>query len=275
MRIQPVVLLLGGMMAAALGQEGPPDKSALRARVALLKKQVSVGGEAERLEAIKGLGEIADDEAIMVLATKLKTDTKEIRIAAIRAIAQHPKPAAAQAIGTAIDANNQNPEVLQAFISALVDIDLCKGLPALYTLLWMNKNALAEPALDAIGKIACPEAAGALIDLLRKAEAEQKKPDVFESDEGGTEENRNKNKVLAALAEKTRETLASVVGQRFPSAREWSIWLGSERSQKLTSVYFCEAEGATYEVPFGKTKKCAYPHRTVSHNDVLLKHLKE
>lgn len=145
----------------------------------------------------------------------------------------------------------------------------------LYAMLWMNKNALADPALDAIGKIGCPEVAGTLVDLLRKAEAEEKKPDVFEDDEGGSEENRNKNKALAALADKTRETLAFLAGRRFQTAREWSAWLGSERSQKLTTVYFCEAEGATYEVPVGKLKKCAYPLRTSAHNDVLLKHLKE
>ena len=139
----------------------------------------------------------------------------------------------------------------------------------------MNKGALADAALDAIGKIGCPEAAGALVDYLRKAEAEERKPDAFEDDEGGSEENRNKNKALAAGADKTRETLAFLAGKRFQTAREWSAWLGSERSQKLTTVYFCEAEGATYEVPSGKTKKCAYPVRSGAHQDVLLKHLKE
>ena len=275
MRLLRCVAFLGIIMASALGQDGVPDRAGLHARVALLKKQISSAPEAERLGMIKELGEIDDDEAIAVLAAKLKTDSKEIRVAAVRAIAKHRKPASAAAIGAALDVNAQNPEVLQAFIESLAELDLCKSLPALTAILWMNKNSLAAPSLEAVRKIGCPEAAGALVDLLRKAEAEEKKPDVFVDEEGGSEENRNKNKTLAAVAEKTRETLAIVVGRQFASAREWSTWLGAERSQKLTYVYFCEAEGATFEVPSGKPKKCAYSQRTSVHNDVLLKHLKE
>jgi len=275
MRSLLLALLLVGMTGLSRAQDDTHEKAALRAKVALLKKEIAVGGESERLEGIKALGETADDEAISVLAMKLKTDTKGIRIAAAHAIAQHRKPLSAQAIADALDANAQSPEVLQAFIEALVELDLCKGLPALYALLWMNKNALADSALDALGKIACPEAAGALIDLLRKAEAEEKKPDVFESDEGGSEENKNKNKALAALADKTRETLALVVGCRFPSAREWSAWSGSEHAFKLTSVFYCEAKASTYEVPYQKAKKCPYVGGQDFHKDILLKHLKE
>jgi hypothetical protein len=275
MRHLPHLAFLGTMIALASGQDSASDKAALRARITVLKKQLPSADEAERMAMIKELGEIDDDDAIAVLAAKLRTDSKNVRVAAAQAIARHRKPASAQALGTALDANAQNPEVLQAFIDALVELDVCKGLPVLFAVLWMNKNALAGPALDAIGKIGCPEAAVALVDLLRKAEAEEKKPDVFEDDEGGTEENRNKNKALAAVAEKTRETMAYVAGRRFATAREWSAWLGSERSQKLTSVYFCEAEGTTFEVPSGKPRKCAYPQRTSVHNDILLKHVKE
>jgi hypothetical protein len=275
MRHLPHLAFLGAMMASTWGQDSASDKAALRARIIVLKKQLSSADEAERMAMIKELGEIDDDDAIPVLAVKLRTDSKNVRVAAAQAISRHRKPASAQALGAALDANAQNPEVLQAFIDALVELDLCKGLPVLFAILWMNKNALAAPALDAIGKIGCPEATGALVDVLRKAEAEEKKPDVFEDDEGGTEENRNKNKALASVAEKTRETMAYVAGRRFSNAREWSVWLGSERSQKLTSVYFCEAEGTSFEVPAGKSRKCAYPQRTSVHNDVLLKHLKE
>jgi hypothetical protein len=274
MRLLLLVLLLGAETTLALGQDPSSDKAERHAKILALKKQLGAPGESERLDAITELGEIQDDEAIGALGSKLKTDSKEVRIAAARAIARHRKPTSAQAIGAALDANIQNPEVLQAFIEAIVQLDLCKGLPVLYAILWMNKNALANPALDAIGKIGCPEAAGALVDLLRRAEVEEKKPDVFVDEEGGTEENRNKNKALAALTEKARGTLAAVAERRFQTAREWSVWLGSERSQKLTTVYFCEAEGATYEVTAGKPKKCAYPLRTSIHNDVLLKHIK-
>lgn len=129
MRLLSLVLLLGGGMTLAVGQDSPSDKAAVHAKVLALKKQLVAVGESERLEAIKELGEIDNDEAIAVLAAKLKTDSKEVRVAAARAIAHHRKPASAQALGASLDANAQNPEVLQAFIEALVELDLCKGCP--------------------------------------------------------------------------------------------------------------------------------------------------
>jgi hypothetical protein len=275
MRALALISLLGGMVALAWGQDGGQERSNLHAKVQVLKRNLGAVGESDRLEAIQGLGEVDDDEAITLLGAKLRTDTPAVRIAAAHAIARHRKPLAAQAIGAALDANAENQEVLHAFIEALAALDLCKGLPVLYSLLWLNKNALADPALDAIGRIACPEAAGALIDLLRKAEMEEKKPDVFEGDDGGAEVNRNKNKALAAVADKTRETLALVVGQRFANTREWSTWAGSEHASRLTSVFLCEAKGATYEAPSGKTKKCPYVDGQQIHKDILLKHVKE
>ena len=275
MRVLSLMLLLGGMRVPALAQEGAPEKAALHARVELLKKQVASADAPARLEALRQLGEIEDDEAIPVLAARLRADAPELRIAAARAIARHRKPSSALAIGAALDANRDNPEVLQEFISALAELDLCKGVPVLASILWLNKNALAEPALDALGKIGCPEAAGALVEFLRQSEAEARKPDVFEDDDGGTEDNRNKNKVLAGQADRARETLAAVLGRRFASAREASAWLGGEPALRLGAVYFCEAERASYVVPFGKPKKCGFPRQTSIHNDILLKHFKE
>src|SRR5579859_6972363 len=192
MRTQLAVLLIGVVSPGVWGQDSAAEKIPAHARLLILKKQVVAAAESERLEAVQELAGIEDDEAIVVLAAKLRTDTDAVRTAAAHAIAQHRKPASVQAIGMAVDVNLQKEAVLHAFIEALSELDLCKCLTPLGALVWANKYALAGEALEAIGKIGCPEAVPFLADLLRRAETEEKKPDVFESDEG-SDENRNKN----------------------------------------------------------------------------------
>ncbi|HLY75134.1 MAG TPA: hypothetical protein VKU80_13520 [Planctomycetota bacterium] len=274
MRTQLAVLLIGVVSPGVWGQDSAAEKIPAHARLLILKKQVVAAAESERLEAVQELAGIEDDEAIVVLAAKLRTDTDAVRTAAAHAIAQHRKPASVQAIGMAVDVNLQKEAVLHAFIEALSELDLCKCLTPLGALVWANKYALAGEALEAIGKIGCPEAVPFLADLLRRAETEEKKPDVFESDEG-SDENRNKNKVLAALVEKIHDTLGVVAGRNLPSARDWYQWLESDSGVKLTSLYYCPVTSMTYEVKFGQPKKCPHADGKSFHTDVFLKHQKE
>jgi hypothetical protein len=269
------ILALGATWPRA--QEDAEAKKARQEKMAEFRKGLGVTNENAKLQAILGLGEITDDDAISLLAGKLSTDTDAIRIAAAHSIAHHRKPASVKALANAIGANAARPEVLKAFIGALQNLDMCSCILVLMALVEINKFALADEALKAIGKIECNESVTSLVPLLQRAEIEEKKPDIFEgTDDAPESENKQKNKPLAALSPKVRDLLASVTGKSFANAREWGAALGGGKVPlKRTSVYLCTMKETTFEVPSGQSKKCPYADGKTLHEDVFLKHLRE
>jgi hypothetical protein len=88
--------------------------------------------------------------------------------------------------------------------------------------------------------------------------------------------NKNKNKDLAALAAKIRETLSKLAGRGFPSHRDWMSAMSSGQVRvKKASVYLCVKSGQTYDVPSDKTGKCPNPDPKSMHEEIFLKHKKE
>ena len=259
-------------------QEDAQQKKALKEKMDELRKGLASTDEGGKLGAIRGLGEIATDEAIPLLAGKLAADTDAVRIAAARAIALHRRPASVKALANAIPSNQFKAEVLTAFIGALEELDMCSSIGVLLGIAEVNKNSLGEPALKAIAKIGCSECLAALVNLLQRAEVEEKKPDIFEgTDDAPESENRQQNKTLAALAPHIREILSGLAGKPYGgNAREWSQALASGRVPlKRTSVYLCLLKETTFEVSSGQAKKCPYGDGKTLHEDVFLKHLRE
>jgi hypothetical protein len=272
-----VLLLLACGLAGAQSAPDADSKKARQERLSQLRKLMGSSVLADKLAAIHDLGELTDDEAISVLAGKLGNDVEAVRIAAAKAIANHRKPASVRALANALPANQSSPEVLKAFIAALQDLDLCSSIPVLMALAEINKNALGEDALRALGKLGCTESVGALVSFLQRAEIEEKKPDIFEgTDDAPESENKMKNKALAALAPQLRELLGTLTGKTFANSREWAAAIGSGRMPlKRTAVYFCTLKETSFEVPSGKSKKCPYDDGKTLHEDVFLKHLTE
>ena len=274
------------------GQDAPDPADAARARKARineLRKELSAAAEATRIGAIKELGEIRDSDARSLLNEKMTTDSDAVRQAAAKAIIRHRRPICAQALGNAIQANYANEKLVKFFVETLAELDMCASIPILLATL-QSRPALGDDILKAILAIGCPEAAGPLVNYLKRAETEEKKPDFFEDSGygggfggvwgggaggGGRTENRTKDKVVAALAAKIRKALTQLTGLELTSHREWSVAVSSgTASPRVTSLYQCEETGKPYEIRAGKSPKC--PHSTKSgHEDTFLKHRRE
>jgi len=279
------------VLALALGfQEGAPDPAAnvraRKARINELRKELDAPAEKVRIGAIQELGGIPDPDARALLVEKMTTDTEAVRRAAAKAIIRHRKPLCAQALGNAVQANAGNEKLVLFLIETLAELDMCASIPILVMIL-QSRPALGEPVLKAILQIGCPEAAGPLVGLLKRAETEERKPDFFDDaglgwiggrrggGGGGRVENRTKDKVLAALAPKIRKALAQLTGLDLESHREWSAAVSSgAATARLISVYFCEEERKTYEIYPGKPQKCPYSTKS-GHEDTFLKHRRE
>jgi len=151
------------------------------------------------------------------------------------------------------------------------------------------KPSMGTEALNAIVAIGCPEATNPLLNLLKRAETEEKKPDFFDDGGmggvggfggvggggGGRTENRTKDKVMAALAPKIRQALGKLTGLQHDNHRDWSIAIASGAGGiKVTTVYLCSDAGKTYDVPPGKSHKCPYSTKS-GHEDTLLKHRRD
>ncbi len=291
MAIRTCILAALCLAAAARRQETMSAAEAIRqrkARINELRKDLSSPREETRLSAIRQLGEIHDSDARSLLIEKMTTDTEEVRQAAAKAIILHRKPICAQALGNAIQANIGNEKLVKFFITMLAELDMCASIPILVATL-QTKASLGGDVLKAIVAIGCPEAAGPLVNLLKKAETEERKPDFFDDGGlggfsmrggraggagGGQVENKTKDKAWAALAPKIRKTLATLTGLEFDNHRDWSAAVSSgAAAAKVVSVYLCEESGKTYEMQPGKSNKCPYSTKS-GHDDTFLKHHK-
>jgi hypothetical protein len=179
--------------------------------------------------------------------------------------------------------------MVKSLIALLAEMDICASIPVLLNVL-ENRPASTADALAALVKIGCPESLVELVNFLKKAETEEKKPDFFENvtvangkivprrpGEPEKIENKTKNKALAAVAPKVRETLKALTGKSFDAQRDWAAALQSgSLSGRLVSVYLCESTHEKFELAPGKAKKCPNGGDAKSdHDDVFLKHHRE
>jgi hypothetical protein len=281
-----IVLALGALQA-----QDPAEAARQRqARVNDLRKQIDASDENTRLKAIQELGTIVHESARSLLISKTVSDTDKVRLAAGKALIAHKMPICAQALGNAVQANARNEKMVKSFIGLLAELDMCASIPVLLNLL-ASRPASGVDALEALAKIGCPEAAAELVNFLKLAETEEKKPDYFDNvdvrNRNGQQprrptgpdkiENKTKDKKLAALAPKVRETLKALTGKSYDSQREWASALQSgSLSARLVSVYLCESTHATFETAAGKSKKCPNGGDSKSdHDDTFLKHRRE
>ena len=298
MKYGGISILVLGLMAPGLWGQSSDEAKARRAKINELRKQVEGSDESAKTSALAELGGINDDEARSLIASKLYKDTDNVRTAAAKAIARQRRSSSAGALGRAIQASLTNDRMLKVYVDALAELDMCSGIGPLVMVVEV-KPALAGDALAAIEKIGCPDAIPMLLRSLPRAEAEEKKPDRFEGasfgggglpgtgggglpgtggNGVGEEENRNKNKPLAAAAGRMREAMSRLAGKSFPNAQQWSAGLSSGQVRvKKASLYLCEKTMQTYDVPSDKTPKCPNPDPSMKsmHEDIFLKHKKE
>ncbi len=280
-----IALALGALQA-----QDPADAARQRqARINDLRKQIESSDENARLKAIQDLGTIVHEDARSLLLSKTVSDSDKVRLAAGRALIAHKKPVCAQALGNAVQANARNEKMVKSFIGLLAELDMCASVPVLLNVLRTHPSA-GPDALDALAKIGCPEAVTELVNYLKLAETEEKKPDYFDNVDvrnngqqprrPGTPdkiENKTKDKKLAAIAPKVREALKALSGKSFDSQREWASALQSgSLTPRLVSVYLCESIHATFEMAPGKSRKCPNGGDAKSdHDDTFLKHRRE
>ena len=280
-----IVLALGALQA-----QDPAEAARQRqARINDLRKQIEASDEATRLKAIDELGKIVHEDARSLLVSRTVTDSDKVRLADGKALIAHKMPICAQALGNAVVANGKNEKMVKSFIGLLAELDMCASIPVLLNIL-ATRPASGVDALEALTKIGCPEAVTELVNFLKKAETEEKKPDYFDNVDirngqqqprrPGTPEkieNKTKDKKLAALAPKVRETLKAISGKSFDSQREWASALQSgSLTPRLVSVFLCESTRAPYETAPGKSKKCPNGGDSKSdHDDTFLKHRRE
>lgn len=266
-----MALLVMGSPASPAPQEGAPLKRNSAERLNELRKELSSSDGERKRAAIVQLGEEPGVEPIYLLARMSVSGSPDIRVEAVKALGRHRDPIAVRALDNCLGENIQDTVVSKACLDALANLDMCKGIPVLIGALWVEKCRWAEDALRAIRSIGCPEAAPGLLVFLKTAEHEERKPDSFDDGDGGTEENRNKNKALAALAQNIRDTLCKVTGQSFTNAGEAAAWLEAHDEFRLTSLFLCESAGKTFDIPWGHPKRCPYADQ-LSHRDLMLKH---
>lgn len=284
--ISLIALALGALQA-----QDPADAARQRqARINDLRKQLESSDENTRLKAIQELGTIVHEDARSLLVSKTVSDSDKIRLAAGKALIAHKKPICAQALGNAVQANARNEKMVKSFIGLLAELDMCASVPVLLNVL-RTHPASGPDALEALAKIGCPEAVTELVTFLKLVETEEKKPDYFDNVDvrngngqqprrPGTPEkieNKTKDKKLAAMAPKVRETLKALSGKSFDSQRDWASALQSgSLSARLVSVYLCESTHAPFEIAPGKSKKCPNGGDSKSdHEDTFLKHHRE
>ena len=279
--MNPCAALLLLALLAPQAQD-PADAKANEARIKELKKQLGSPDEAARVAAVKKLAEAPDREALTLLVAKLgSADNDVVRGEAARALGKFRSPASCQALGVMVQASLKNEKLLRPLVDALCELDMCASVPHLLAALEAFPP-VGEAALAGLAKIGCGECAPGLIKYLFKAEVEEKKPDTvtklpdpMTGAVGGTMENKNKDHTLAGLAKKTRELLALLSGKTYPDQKAWAASLGrGEFSAKRNSLYICEAEKQTFELPSGKSKTCGLASKA-THEDVFLKHKKE
>ncbi|HLF94567.1 MAG TPA: hypothetical protein VJB14_13975 [Planctomycetota bacterium] len=281
--------LIGALALAAFQPQAQDPADAARqrqARVNDLRKQAGASDEGARLRAIQELGTIFSEDARSVLVAKTTSDSEAVRLAAGKALILHKKPLCAQALGNAVQANAKSDKLVKGFIGLLAELDMCASIAVLLHVV-ESRPASGNDALEALVKIGCPESATALVNYLKKAETEEKKPDFFDNipvngqpRRPGTPdkiENKTKDKAVAALAPKVREALKALTGRSFDTQREWAAALQSgSLTPRLASIYLCESTREKFDMAAGKSKKCPNGGDAKSdHEDAFLKHRRE
>lgn len=285
-----MIRLTALLVLAAAVQDKSDDPKARQARINELRKQASAFDEAERLKAVAELAGIVDEDARAVLVKKLTEDTETVRLAAAKAIVRHRKAFCAQALGAAIQAAVKSDKLCKAFVEALGELDMCASIPVLQAAL-ESRPASGAVALDQLVKIGCFEAVPPLVNFLKRAETEERKPDFFDNSayvqgQGGVRrppppgqpsqiENKTKDKAVAALAPKVREALSKLAGKSFKDYPEWFKSYAALTPRQV-GVYLCDMTNQTFEAPPGKQKKCPSGGDSKSdHKDEFLKHKRE
>jgi hypothetical protein len=282
-------VFLGALALAALQAQDPADAARQRqARVNDLRKQAEAADEDVRLRALLELGTIFSEDARAVLVAKTTSDSEKVRLAAGKALILHKKTICAQALGNAVQANAKSDKLVKGFIGLLAELDMCASIPVLVHVL-ESRPASGNDALEALVKIGCPESVTALVNYLKKAETEEKKPDFFDNVAVGNGqpprrpgtpdkiENKTKDKALAAVAPKVREALKALTGKSFDAQRDWAAALqAGSLMPRLASIYLCESTREKFEMVAGKSKKCPNGGDAKSdHDDPFLKHRRE
>lgn len=238
-----------------------------------LKAMLAEKNEPARLRAIDALGAMRDREVRALLAEKLGSDTEAVRRHAAHAMAKQRHPTAAEALGKAMRAHARTPELVDEFIRALGDLDMCASIPQLVSAVDLNGGRHAPQALAELKRIGCAEAASGLSVILKAAEAEEKKPDYLSA----TQPNKLKDHALAGLAPVLRRFLQEITGMQ-PGAREsWGQFVArGGHMRKTISIHYCGTAAATFEAPTGKTVKCPNVEGARDgHEDTFLKHRNE
>lgn len=269
----------GGAGAGAAEAKAPgagaPEAKAPSMRE--LREQLASRDPGTRLGAVGVLRDLRGREARSMLAERLGSDPDPaVRAAAARAMARHKHPAAAEALEAALRGSIRDTKMAEEIIASLGELDMCACLKALTWALEAERGAYFRSALAQIRRIGCGEAIAPMAALLKRAEAEERKPDFF----GGVGNlystyNPNKDVVLARMAEPLRQALREMAGKE-PSPGEtwWQFVSRGGHSRKVDSLYYCEETDKTFVVPSGKSPACPYaePGKGKSHEDVFLKH---
>jgi hypothetical protein len=261
------------------------DPRALKERLNDLRKQAASPSEAERLKAVGELSAIPDEDARAVLIKRLMEDTEAVKLAAVKGLVKQRKPVCAQALGGALQAHWKSDKLCKAYVEALGELDLCASIPVLQAALESRPASGAE-ALDQLVRIGCYDAVPPLVNYLKRAETEERKPDFFDNTavQGGIRrpgqpdkiENKTKDKAVAALAPKVREALSKLAGKSFKDYQEWFKSYGALAPARVLGVYRCDLTGDVFEAPPGKQKKCPGGGDARSdHKDEFLKHQRE
>jgi hypothetical protein len=285
-----MIRLAALLLLASSLQEKADDPKARQARINDLRKQASSIDEGERLKAVAELGGIVDEDARAVLVKKLTDDAEPVKLAAAKALIRHRKAFCAQALGGAIQAHLKSDKLCKAFVEALGELDMCASIPVLQAAL-ESRPASGADALEQLVKIGCYEAVPPLVNYLKRAETEERKPDSFDNTayvqgQGGVRrpppagqpsqiENKTKDKAVAALAPKVREALNKLTGKSFKDYSEWYKNYASLAPRQV-GVYLCETSNQSFEAPPGKQKKCPSGGDAKSdHKDEFMKHRRE
>ena len=267
------------------------ERRKIRTLINELGKMVRSRDQNIRIDAIKALGTIDDSNARSLLAKQILDPSEKIRNAAAAALLPQKYPVCVDALGRGAQAYVRDDKRMKWYLGKLGELDMCSGIRILLLTL-KSKPSTGDASLKAIASIGCPEGVPVLVSFLKACETEERKPDFFQPldtvnrnsnnpfgrrrELGKPVPNKTKDKTLAALAPKVRETLKKLTGHDYPEQRIWAGALARGKlRKKLGAVYLCRKEGKKWEVAAGKSKKCPFFPGKSNHGDVLLKHVPE
>lgn len=167
----------GSATEAAAPVEGPPKTGAALVEE-LVTKRSRCGTDRDcsqtLLEEIRGLGKLAEQPLIGLLADNIPT---EVRIEAVRVMAFLRVAAALPALGRLT--NDSRPDVQRESVWALGEIRDPRAVETLARVLTSSQRLeLRDAAAQALGTLKAPEAAEALVAAWRTAETRTRAPIV-------------------------------------------------------------------------------------------------